>query len=184
MVDSETHVDAAETVGGASGSGAGEAAGGAMAQVAAQALQALAESSTTMQKNFDAMMTTLTENIAKVASLSENVSKSTSEDVTKKQDTNVDEAQANASGNLTSNQTALSNLVNNSMANHVDMRATSLNRHVETLQTILTMNLAATQFATNVCQNILVAEIHQQSGRNADWRSATIPNAPKPPKDA
>ncbi len=162
--ESKTGVDA--------GASTGEASAGSATQVAQQALQALAQNQKTMESFYEKMMSSLTENITKV----NQSSVSTSEDTSKKQDTNVDEAQANASGVIVADQTALSRLVNSQAAFHADARAHSLHRHVETMQTIIGMYLGGTQFAQNVCQNILVSSVHQQCARNADILAATVPS--------
>ena len=166
MAEADVKVGVDEGVGG--GSGAGQASGGALSQAVTQALQALTQNQATMQSGFEKLLSSLNENITKLASTS------ISEDTAKKQDTNVDEQQAAASGVLTSDQLALSRIVNSQAAFHADARAHSLHRHVETMQTILGMYLGGTQFAQNVCQNMLVADVHQQCARNADWRSSTV----------
>ncbi len=156
MVDSTVHVD--ENVGG--GSGAGSAAGGAGAQTAAQLLQALAQSQSDMKRAYDQVISSLTENISKVASISE--------DFAKKQDTNVDEAMAGSNSVLAANQVTISNQSNNNAMNSAHIAATRSQTHFDNLQAIISLQLAGASFNQNAAQGYLAFNGHLQCGNAAN----------------
>ncbi len=46
--------------------------------------------------------------------------------------------------------------------------------HFDNMQAITALAFGNVTFALGLCQNMAVVDAHQQCGRNADWRSATI----------
>ncbi len=152
---------AAETTEEVAGAGAvGEASQGAQAQTAAQLLQALAQSQSDMKLAFDAVTRSLTENLSKVQSLSE--------DFAKKQDTNVDEALAGASGVLGSNQVTVSNLINTHAALLAQVAASRGQTHFDNLQAIVSLNIAGAAFNQNLAQGFVAFNGHHQCGITAN----------------
>lgn len=141
-------------------SSTGQATGGAQTETAAQLLQALAQSQADMKRAYDQVLSSLSENLQKVQSISE--------DISKKQDTNVDEAQAGANGVLASNQVAVSNLVNNNAALLSQVAMARSQTHFDNLQAIVAMNLAGAAFNQNACQGFVTWNGHHQCGVTAN----------------
>ena len=133
-----------------------EEGAGAQAQTAAQLLQALAQSQSDMKRTFDAVTSSLTENLSKVQSLSE--------DISKKQDTNVDEALSNASGVLGSNQISISHLVTCNAALLAQQAASRSQTHFDNLQAIISLNIAGAAFNQNLAQGFVAFNGHHQCG--------------------
>ncbi len=48
--------------------------------------------------------------------------------------------------------------------------------HFDNIQALLQLAFSNAVFAQGLCQNLAAVDGHQQCGRNADWRAATIPS--------
>ena len=109
-----------------------------------------------MKRAYDQVISSLTENISKVASISE--------DFAKKQDTNVDEAMAGSNSVLAASQVTIANQSNNNAmyASHIAMSRSQT--HFDNLQAIVSLNLAGAAFNQNVAQGYLAFNGHLQCG--------------------
>ncbi len=140
-----------------SGSAAGgQSTQGAQTQAAAQLLQAMAQSQADMKRAFDQVFSTLSENVQKVTSLSE--------DISKKQDTNVDEAMAGSNSVLASNQVTIANQSNNNAMGQAHIAVVRSQTHFDNLQALISLNLAGAIFNQNACQGFLAFNGHHQCG--------------------
>ncbi len=125
------------------------AGAGAQGQVGDQMLQALMQSQSDMLRKFDQVMSSLSENTTKFASLSS--------DISKVQDVKTEET-------MTGAQAALSAV----QANVASAMMTRSQTHFDNLQSIVTIYLAGNALSQNICNAAQAACFQQQHAKNAE----------------
>lgn len=124
------------------------ASGSSQGQVGDQMLQALMQSQSDMLRKFDQVVSSLTENMTKVSSLSE--------DISKVQDVKTEETMSGAQAALSAVQ-----------ANVANAMMTRSQTHFDNLQSIVTIYLAGNALAQNVCNAAQASCFQQQHAANA-----------------
>ncbi len=88
-----------------------------------------------------------------------------------KLDVGSDEAQSSGISLASGNERALANFVNFQAARFADRDRV----HFDNMQAITALAFSNVTFALGLSQNLAAVDAHQQCGRNADWRAATVP---------
>jgi len=90
--------------------------------------------------------------------------------ITEKLDVGADESQAAGIVLDAGNKRSLDHYVAYQAARFADRDRT----HFDNMQALTQLAFSNVTFALGLCQNLAAVDSHQQHGRNADWRAATI----------
>ncbi len=122
----------------------------------------------------DAMQTSLATAMENITSASRSA-QSTQSAIATKQDVGGDESQSAGISLASDNARTRDNFVLSQMIRFADRDRTQF----DNMQAMLQVALSQMIFATSLSQNLAVVDSHQQHGKNADWRAASVPSRGK-----